>query len=85
MDSTAKYVLEQSDSMLPKTWQPLENTSLEQVGELLRFTTPRDGEENYYRVVAVPAIPTVYYFEDFESGAEGWSTTSDGGDSVGIR
>ena len=73
------YVLEQSANLRPGSWQPVPNASLESMGDLLRFTTARPAAgENYYRVAMVPPV---YFTEDFENGAEGWTTTTTSGET----
>ena len=70
--------LERSPNLLPGSWQPVPNTSLESIGNLFRFTSVRPADrDSYYRVV----LTRRYFSEDFESSAEGWIATTSAGDT----
>ncbi len=74
-DST--HVLQRATTL--QDWVNDNEATLTQDGDLFRFTAAKKGPNEQFRVSLLPPPPI--FMEDFESGAEGWTTELVSGDS----
>ena len=76
----SEHLLEMSTTLAPGEWQVVSDAVLSMGNGLFTFTTSRpESAATYYRVAMLPPPPL--FREDFESGAEGWITSTNSADT----
>ncbi len=77
---TSDHLLEMSTTLLANDWSVVQDATLTSENDLFNLTAVRpEAPAAYFRVAMLPPPPL--FFEDFESGAEGWVATTNQGTS----
>lgn len=77
LEAERTYVLYRASTL--QDWQEVSEASLEDAGDLLRFSAPASGGREQFRIGVFPPPPLL--FEDFESGASGWEAEVQSGET----